>query len=90
MPKHEINEKTVPNKYFRWFCYILLFWYIWDITDFFEKYLPMQRIYKVFGLGWTRLGFYIFWLLWFILLMVGLYHLLGEELFGQMLNEMTE
>ena len=90
MPKHEINEKTVPNKYFRYLCYILLFWYIWDITDFFEKYLPMQRIYKVFGLGWARLGFYIFWLLWFILLMVGLYHLLGEELFGQMLNEMTE
>ena len=90
MPKHEINEKTVPNKYFRYLCYILLFWYIWDITDFFEKYLPMRKVYKVFGLGWTRLGFLIFWLLWFILLMVGLYHLLGEELFGQMLNEMTE
>ena len=90
MAKHEINEKTVPNKYFRYLCYILLFWYIWDITDFFEKYLPMRKVYKVFGLGWTRLGFLIFWLLWFILLMVGLYHLLGEELFGQMLNEMTE
>ena len=49
----------------------------------------MQKVYKVFGLGWTRLGFYIFWLMWFILLMVGLYHLLGADLFGQMLNEMA-
>ncbi len=89
MAKHEINEKTVPNKYFRYVCYILLFWYIWDITDLLEKYLPMQTIYKVFGLGWTRLGFYIFWLLWFIMLVVGLYHLLGEEAFNMLVNEIA-
>ena len=89
MAKHEINEKTVPNKYFRYLCYILLFWYIWDITDLLEKYLPMQTIYKVFGLGWTRLGFYIFWLLWFIMLVVGLYHLLGEEAFNMLMNEIA-
>jgi hypothetical protein len=89
MAKHEINEKTVPNKYFRYLCYILLFWYIWDITDLLEKYLPMQTIYKVFGLGWTRLGFYIFWLLWFIMLVVGLYHLLGEEAFNMLVNEIA-
>jgi hypothetical protein len=89
MAKHEINEKTVPNKYFRYVCYILLFWYIWDITDLLERYLPMQTIYKVFGLGWTRLGFYIFWLLWFIMLVVGLYHLLGEEAFNMLVNEIA-
>ena len=89
MAKHEINEKTVPNKYFRYVCYILLFWYIWDITDLLERYLPMQTIYKVFGLGWTRLGFYIFWLLWFIMLVVGLYHLLGEEAFNMLVNDIA-
>jgi hypothetical protein len=85
-----INEKTVPNKYVRWFCYVLLFRYVWDITTLLEKYLPMQKVYKILGLGWTKLGYYVFWLLWFILLVVGLYHLLGEETFNMIVNEIAE
>ena len=85
-----INEKTVPNKYVRWFCYILLFRYVWDIRTLFEKYLPMETVYKVCGLGWKKLGYYVFWLLWFILLVVGLYHLLGEETFNMIVDEIAE
>jgi len=85
-----INEKTVPNKYVRWFCYILLFRYVWDIRTLFEKYLPMETVYKVCGLGWRKLGYYVFWLLWFILLVVGLYHLLGEETFNMVVDEIAE
>lgn len=85
-----INEKTVPNKYVRWFCYILLFRYVWDIRTLFEKYLPMETVYKVCGLGWKKLGYYVFWLLWFILLVVGLYHLLGEETFNMVVDEIAE
>ena len=85
-----INEKTVPNKYVRWFCYVLLFRYVWDIRTLFEKYLPMETVYKVCGLGWKKLGYYVFWLLWFILLVVGLYHLLGEETFNMVVDEIAE
>jgi hypothetical protein len=85
-----INEKTVPNKYVRWFCYVLLFRYVWDITTLFEKYLPMETVYKVCGLGWKKLGYYVFWLLWFILLVVGLYNLLGEETFNMIIDEIAE
>ena len=90
-----INEKTVPNKYVRWFCYVLLFRYVWDIRTLFEKYLPMETIYKVLGL-WVFgkvsrfIGFYIFWLVWFVLLVVGLYHLLGEEGFSMLVDEISK
>ena len=93
MGKHEINEKTVTNKYVRWFCYILLFKYVWDITTLFEKYLPMEVIYRVFGLWvfgrFSRwIGYWIFWLVWFIGFVVSLYWLLGESRFNMLVDSL--
>ena len=48
----------------------------------------MKKVYKVLGLGWTKLGYYVFWLLWFIFLGVLLYNILGEEVFDQVINEL--
>lgn len=79
----EINKKTVPNKYVRWFCYFLLFKYVWDIQTLFEKYLPMEKIYRF-------IGFYIFWLVWFILFLVILYNIVGDmDSFIAILEEMA-
>ncbi|SVB88406.1 uncharacterized protein METZ01_LOCUS241260 [marine metagenome] len=55
----------------------------------------METIYKVLGL-WVFgkvsrfIGFYIFWLAWFVLLVVGLYHLLGEEGFSMLVDEISK
>ena len=59
----KITKENTPNKYVRWLCYVLLFKYVWDIQTLFEKYLPMEKIYRF-------IGFYIFWLVWFILFLV--------------------
>jgi len=80
--EQEINPKTVPNKYVRWFCYLLLFRYVWDIQTLFEKYLPMEKIYRF-------IGFYIFWLVWFILFMVILYNIVGGNNFNAILDQMA-
>ena len=60
----------IKNKYFRAFMWIFMLKFVWDITTLFEKYLPMKTVYKILGLGWTKLGYYVFWLLWFIFLVV--------------------
>jgi hypothetical protein len=48
----------------------------------------MPTVYKILGLGWTKLGYYVFWLLWFIFLVVVLYNVLGEEAFDKLVNEL--
>ena len=80
--EQEINQKTVPNKYVRWLCYILLFRYVWDIQTLFEKYLPMEKIYRF-------IGFYIFWLIWFILFLIILYNIVGGDNFNAILDQMA-
>tara|TARA_S200000501_G_scaffold37256_1_gene30697 strand:- start:153 stop:467 length:315 start_codon:yes stop_codon:yes gene_type:complete len=78
----------IKNKYFRALMWIFMLKFVWDITTLFEKYLPMKKVYKILGLGWTKLGYYVFWLLWFIFLGVLLYNILGEEAFNQVINEL--
>jgi len=78
----------IKNKYVRAFMWIFMLKFVWDITTLFEKYFPMKKVYKVLGLGWTKLGYYVFWLLWFIFVVVSLYYILGEELFDQLVNEL--
>ena len=55
--------------------------FVWDTSHYLKSICPMSKVYKVLGLGWTKLGYYVFWLLWFIFLGVLLYNILGEELF---------
>ena len=78
----------IKNKYFRAVMWIFMLKFVWDITTLFEKYLPMPTVYKILGLGWTKLGYYVFWLLWFIFLVVVLYNVLGEEAFDKLVNEL--
>ena len=78
----------IKNKYFRALMWIFMLRFVWDITTLFEKYLPMSKVHKVFGLGWTRLGRYVFWILWLVFLGVLLYNVLGEEVFNQIINEL--
>ena len=78
----------IKNKYFRAFMWIFMLKFVWDITTLFEKYLPMKTVYKILGLGWTKLGYYVFWLLWFIFLVVVLYNVLGQEAFDKLVNEL--
>lgn len=78
----------IKNKYFRALMWIFMLRFVWDITTLFEKYLPMSKVYKVLGLGWTRLGRYVFWILWLVFLGVLLYNVLGEEVFDQVINEL--
>ena len=78
----KITKENTPNKYVRWLCYVLLFKYVWDIQTLFEKYLPMEKIYRF-------IGFYIFWLVWFILFLVILYNIVGPDNFGAILDEMA-
>lgn len=78
----------IKNKYFRAFMWIFMLKFVWDITTLFEKYLPMKTVYKILGLGWTKLGYYVFWLLWFIFLVVVLYNVLGQETFDKLVNEL--
>lgn len=78
----------IKNKYFRAFMWIIMLKFVWDITTLFEKYLPMKTVYKILGLGWTKLGYYVFWLLWFIFLVVVLYNVLGQEAFDKLVNEL--
>ena len=78
----------IKNKYFRAFMWIIMLKFVWDITTLFEKYLPMKTVYKILGLGWTKLGYYVFWLLWFIFLVVVLYNVLGQETFDKLVNEL--
>ena len=76
----------IKNKYFRALMWIFMLRFVWDITTLFEKYLPMSKVYKVLGLGWTRLGRYVFWILWLVFLGVLLYNVLGEEVFNQVIR----
>lgn len=78
----------IKNKYVRAFMWIFMLKFAWDITTLFEKYLPMKKVYKVLGLGWTKLGYYVFWLLWFIFVVVSLYYILGDEAFNNLVNEL--
>lgn len=78
----------IKNKYVRALMWIFMLKFVWDITTLFEKYLPMPTVYKILGLGWTKLGYYVFWLLWFIFLVVVLYNVLGEEAFDKLVNEL--
>ena len=78
----------IKNKYFRAFMWIIMLKFVWDITTLFEKYLPMKTVYKILGLGWTKLGYYVFWLLWFIFLVVVIYNVLGQEAFDKLVNEL--
>jgi len=79
----KITKENTPNKYVRWLCYFLLFKYVWDIQTLFEKYLPMEKIYRF-------IGFYIFWLVWFILFLVILYNIVGDmDSFIAILEEMA-
>ena len=78
----------IKNKYFRALMWIFMLRFVWDITTLFEKYLPMKTVYKILGLGWTKLGYYVFSLLWAIFVFVSLYYILGEELFDQVINEL--
>jgi len=67
----KITKENTPNKYVRWFCWFIQFKYVWDIQTLFEKYLPMEKIYRF-------LGFYLFWLIWFCFLMFVLYQITGS------------
>jgi len=78
----------IENKYFRAFMWILMLKFVWDITTLLEKYLPMTKVYKVLGLGWTKLGYYVFWVLWFIFVVLVLYNVLGQETFDKLVNEL--
>jgi len=78
----------IKNKYLRALMWILMLKFVWEITTLIEKYLPMKKVYKVLGLGWTKLGYYVFWLLWFIFVVLSLYHILGEQAFDQLINEL--
>ena len=51
----------IKNKYVRVLMWIFMLKFAWDITTLLEKYLPMPKVYKVLGLGWTKLGYYVFW-----------------------------
>ena len=79
---------VIKNKYVRALMWIFMLKFAWDITTLLEKYLPMPKVYKVLGLGWTKLGYYVFWLLWFIFVVVSLYHILGQEAFDRLVNEL--
>ena len=68
--------------------WIFMLKFAWDITTLFEKYLPMPTVYKVLGLGWTKLGYYVFRLLWFIFVVLVLYNVLGQEAFDKLINEL--
>ena len=78
----------IENKYVRAFMWIFMLKFAWDITTLFEKYLPMPTVYKVLGLGWTKLGYYVFRLLWFIFVVLVLYNVLGQEAFDKLINEL--
>ena len=79
----------IKNKYVRVFMWFFMLKFVWDITTLFEKYLPMKIVYNILGLGWAKLGYYVFWLLWFIFLVVLLYNILGEEMFNMLVDEMA-
>ena len=78
----------IENKYVRAVMWIFMLKFAWDITTLLEKYLPMPKVYKVLGLGWTKLGYYVFWLLWFIFVVLVLYNVLGQEAFDKLINEL--
>ena len=78
----------IKNKYFRALMWLFMLKFVWDITTLFEKYLPMKKVYKILGLGWTKLGYYVFSFLWCIFVFVLLYHILGEEGFNLFINEL--
>ena len=86
--QENFKVSDIKNKYFRALVWIFMLRFVWDITTLFEKYLPMKKVYKVLGLGWTKLGYWVFQLLWIIFVFVSLYHILGEELFDQVINEL--
>jgi hypothetical protein len=86
--QENFKVSDIKNKYLRALMWIFMLKFVWDITTLLEKYLPMKKVYKVLGLGWTKLGYYVFWLLWFIFVVISLYHILGEELFDQVINEL--
>jgi len=78
----------IKNKYFRALMWLFMLKFVWDITTLFEKYLPMKKVYKILGLGWTKLGYYVFSFLWCIFVFVLLYYILGEEGFNLFINEL--
>ena len=86
--QENFKVSDIKNKYVRALVWIFMLRFVWDITTLFEKYLPMKKVYKVLGLGWTKLGYWVFQLLWIIFVFVTLYHVLGEELFDQVINEL--
>ena len=67
----KITPENTPNKYVRWFCWFIQFKYVWDIQTLFEKYLPMEKVYRF-------LGFYLFWFIWFCTLLLVLYKITGS------------
>jgi len=86
--QENFKVSDIKNKYLRALMWLFMLRFVWDITTLFEKYLPMKKVYKVLGLGWTKLGYWVFQLLWIIFVFVTLYHVLGEELFDQVINEL--
>ena len=87
--QENFKVSDIKNKYFRAFMWIIMLKFVWDITTLLEKHLPMTTVYKILGLGWTKFGYYVFWLLWFIFLVVLLYNVLGEEVFNMLVDEVA-
>ena len=86
--QENFKVSDIKNKYVRAFMWIFMLKFAWDIQTLLEKYLPMSKVYKVLGLGWTKLGYYVFWLLWFIFVVLVLYNVLGPENFDKLVNEL--
>ena len=67
----KITPENTPNRFIRWFLWIIQFRYLWDITTLLEKYLPMEKIYRALGFG-------LFWLIWFCIMIFILYKITGS------------
>lgn len=80
--QQNFKPTDIKNKYVRWVMYVIMLKFIWDITTVFEKYLPMEKIYRF-------IGFWIFWALWFIMVLTILFNLVGAENFHALLNDMA-
>ncbi len=78
----KITRENTPNKYVYALMFLIQLRFIWDIETLFSKYLPMDRIYRA-------IGYAVFWLLWFILMMVIIYNVVGSENFLAVLEALA-
>lgn len=77
--KTKITRENTPNKYVYALMFLIQLRFVWDIETLFSKYLPMDRIYRA-------IGYAVFWLLWFIMLMTIIYNVVGSENFSTVLE----